>query len=562
MGIIQEGLNILFVETLVFVVVVGIMTFYISDILSNKKTYSNMIYHYTKYHITTIMLLIFNYLLMIAPLGFFKDIMLVFSYTAVMLFCVQFFKYGHFNYYKREMYLKNKILVALLPSAGFIASVTNPWSNLLVVSFSKTDYHPGILYHIILVPGILLTLVSVFFIYAGSGKKSRNPYVSGIILSVSMITFIGYYLTNSKIIDTPIDITPYLVLIIFTLSYLGTSKFGFFRVVTPQILKSLEMYDEGIIAFDKFIDIIYLNEPAKKISKDMMIRVLEICKNEIERLKDKNSRLEKHIVIYDQQNSIYISGLYSRYGRLKGYLCLIHDDSRIIGAINDLKEKNQQLEEMNRSIREFMEYKKELAILEERNRMAKEIHDILGHSLVLAQQTIESNSIIMRNDPKRALDRLLKAVSDIESGFGEINSSTKENMNREDEASYFRKKLSDIVERVGEVGVNVDISAVETVYSCSRELLHCILRVIQEAITNAIKHGNAKNVSVSVRKQYRELFFIIVDDGKGVNSISKGNGLFGMESRVSKLGGSIHFGNFDGTGGFVIRGSIPLNTKY
>jgi signal transduction histidine kinase len=85
---------------------------------------------------------------------------------------------------------------------------------------------------------------------------------------------------------------------------------------------------------------------------------------------------------------------------------------------------------------------------------------------------------------------------------------------------------------------------------------HILFRCFQEAITNAIKHANASNLRVELKRSEAGWEMLVNDDGRGAASISPGNGLRGMMERLEEVGGKLQFGSRPGEG-FTLRASIP-----
>jgi signal transduction histidine kinase len=83
-----------------------------------------------------------------------------------------------------------------------------------------------------------------------------------------------------------------------------------------------------------------------------------------------------------------------------------------------------------------------------------------------------------------------------------------------------------------------------------------IFRICQEALTNSLKHGKAKNIDILLKSQEKHIKLYIIDDGVGCKGISKGIGLKSMEQRVESINGTIIYGSGD-DGGFNINISIP-----
>ncbi|HSJ44078.1 MAG TPA: ATP-binding protein [Euzebyales bacterium] len=85
-----------------------------------------------------------------------------------------------------------------------------------------------------------------------------------------------------------------------------------------------------------------------------------------------------------------------------------------------------------------------------------------------------------------------------------------------------------------------------------------IYRIVQEALTNTLRHAEAAHASVTVRRSDGELVVVVVDDGRGSDAPA-GRGLRGMAERVAVHGGSLAYGTRDG-GGYQVTASIPVET--
>ncbi len=94
--------------------------------------------------------------------------------------------------------------------------------------------------------------------------------------------------------------------------------------------------------------------------------------------------------------------------------------------------------------------------------------------------------------------------------------------------------------------------------SCQKKITNDIYRICQESVTNAIKHGNAEKIAISIKNRSGFIELYILDNGKGCGEIIKGTGLSSMESRVQRLGGTINFSSFEGQEGFMVRAGIPM----
>ncbi|MCA1949250.1 MAG: hypothetical protein LDL24_01650, partial [Treponema sp.] len=120
-------------------------------------------------------------------------------------------------------------------------------------------------------------------------------------------------------------------------------------------------------------------------------------------------------------------------------------------------------------------------------------------------------------------------------------------------------KIKSVFERV--TGIKVDIEAGNMPPSFGEEIDMAVYRVVQEALTNAMRHGRASHVWVHFWIIDDKLELSVQDDGLGSKDIVKGIGLSGMEERIKHLGGTIRAGNAP-EGGFKVLVHIPLGASY
>jgi signal transduction histidine kinase len=107
-------------------------------------------------------------------------------------------------------------------------------------------------------------------------------------------------------------------------------------------------------------------------------------------------------------------------------------------------------------------------------------------------------------------------------------------------------------------GLNVIVSADETIDSLPDEHRTCIFRLVQEAVNNAARHANARTVEVVVRREHKCVNVTVQDDGVGFDTrFMRGLGLLGMEERVLRLGGYLKVNSEPGRGTFV-QAILPL----
>lgn len=117
--------------------------------------------------------------------------------------------------------------------------------------------------------------------------------------------------------------------------------------------------------------------------------------------------------------------------------------------------------------------------------------------------------------------------------------------------------LNDLMNNHLSSGTRIEVSISENLPAIDAVRAMAVYRICQEAVTNAIRHGQAKTVNIIIKGHPEGIRLYIFDDGKGCDELVKGYGLTGMEERVAKLGGNITFGS-DGEKGFNIVANLPV----
>jgi signal transduction histidine kinase len=204
------------------------------------------------------------------------------------------------------------------------------------------------------------------------------------------------------------------------------------------------------------------------------------------------------------------------------------------------------------------------AAFEERTRIARELHDVIAHSVSLMVIQAGGARLVMDAEPDRAEESLLSveragrdALAEMRGLLGALGDG------RDPRALAPQPGLAEIDELLAaarESGVQADLHVDGEPASVSPALDLCAYRIVQEALTNAIKHAAPARADVRVSWQADALELEISDDGSGsgvVNGAGGGHGIAGMRERVALHGGSVDAGPRAG-GGFAVRAQIPL----
>jgi signal transduction histidine kinase len=204
------------------------------------------------------------------------------------------------------------------------------------------------------------------------------------------------------------------------------------------------------------------------------------------------------------------------------------------------------------------------AVAEERARIARELHDLVAHnvSVMVVQAGAERHAL----GPDQASAR--ETLASIEQAGRQALVEARRllgMLRRKDDGEELEPQpsvehIDVLVERIERAGlpVTLDVEGERTALPVGVDL--CAYRIVQEGLTNALKHAGPAHAEVVLRYAPRALDVEVRDDGQGaqrVNGDGSGHGLIGMRERVALYGGALQTGPREG-GGFEIRARLPL----
>ncbi len=219
-----------------------------------------------------------------------------------------------------------------------------------------------------------------------------------------------------------------------------------------------------------------------------------------------------------------------------------------------------QLEKAHDQLASYAVQVEDLATTKERNRLAREIHDNLGHYLTVAIVQLEAAKSVMEHDPARALDALGKAQNCTKDGLAAVRQSVAALR----ESPIGGRSLADalvlLLEEMHMTGIVADFEILGEKRKLKAKTKLTLYRVVQEGLTNVRKHARASRVDVILDygDAGAELVRVVLkDNGVGTTMTDNGGyGLVGMRERVQLLNGDFHIESAPGKG-FLIKVAVP-----
>ncbi len=201
----------------------------------------------------------------------------------------------------------------------------------------------------------------------------------------------------------------------------------------------------------------------------------------------------------------------------------VHLARHAAGAVQDLAHANAEL----RATRSLLE---ETSRAHERTRISRELHDVLGHDLAALGLQLE---VATHVPPERAGAHVAKAKEVSARLLRNVREVVRET--REASGADLGRALRALCDDVQGMAVHLEMPTDLHLGDAARG--HCLLRCVQEIVTNALKHSHAANLWITMGKDDSAITIEARDDGKGARELRPGYGLSGMRARLEQMGG-------------------------
>lgn len=189
----------------------------------------------------------------------------------------------------------------------------------------------------------------------------------------------------------------------------------------------------------------------------------------------------------------------------------------------------------------------QLSAAAERNRVARDIHDGLGHHLTAIALLLEKAATFRDLDPPAADRAIEDAHRSTRHALDDVRQSVR-TLRGGDAPFRLSAALADLARQAGDGRPEVCVDLTGDERKCDTATLVALYRAAQEGITNSRRHANADRVSVTVSLNGSGARLVVADDGCGFAPEQEGFGLLGMRERVGLIGGSVHIDSRPGAG--------------
>jgi signal transduction histidine kinase len=197
-----------------------------------------------------------------------------------------------------------------------------------------------------------------------------------------------------------------------------------------------------------------------------------------------------------------------------------------------------ELREANGKLSAYAVQAEELATIKERNRLAREIHDSLGHYLTVINVQIQAAQVVLDREPQRARDALHKAQTLTQEGLTEVRRSVAALRAAPTENKTLVEAVTALAAECRAAGILTEVHVLGSPRRLRPQIEQTLYRAVQEGLTNTRKHARASRVDITLDYQAAAVVCLrLQDNGVGAATPADGFGLIGIRERAHLLNG-------------------------
>lgn len=234
----------------------------------------------------------------------------------------------------------------------------------------------------------------------------------------------------------------------------------------------------------------------------------------------------------------------------------------MIYIANEVQENERMTQELimvhqvNHELENYAAVSEKIAEDKERKRLAREIHDTLGHALTGIAAGVDACIAMIDINPQATKKQLMVISKVVRQGIVDVRNSLNKLRPGALEQYGFKGAIENMIEEftsVSDLTITLDYRLDKVDFENTKEDI--LFRVIQESVTNAVRHGDATHIDISLYIEDNSLYLKIQDNGQGCEEIHYGFGLKQMTERLAMINGKVAY---DGHHGFLTIVTIPM----
>ncbi|MFA9399256.1 MAG: histidine kinase N-terminal 7TM domain-containing protein [Clostridiaceae bacterium] len=479
-------------------------------------------------------------------------------YFCACVFEVSFFEFAYFNYNERPIKRKIRYILYFIAFIQFSWILTNPFHHLFYATYDFWGDSFGILFYIHTL--IVYCFVLTGFVYGCKTFKRRFKgekwWYKRLIASTIILPLILNFLFITKVlhrfiffIGIPVifDITPIMFLFSTMIFAYATFKHEFINLSPIMKYEIIHKLDTPICVLDSSFEVIYVNERLEETLSDNVINSLNNVFKTIDVLTTKDSEIRIDNKMF-AVSILEVSTLNETQ-----YLVTLNNITDYKNIESRILLKQEELEKTNSELKLTIEKLRKTSKIGARNYVAREMHDIIGHSLVVTIKLLEVAKLYHYKDKNLSTEALSDSISSIETGIKSMENITQKE--RSYTGANLEKAIKKMLDRIKTTDINTKLSFKGVYFNLEEKTYDIINRICLELVTNSLKHSQASEMFISINLKQNYISILVMDNGNGCDNLVLGNGLSGIKERLRLIGGKAEFVTSIGEG-FMSKISI------
>ncbi|HEX9060038.1 MAG TPA: histidine kinase N-terminal 7TM domain-containing protein [Clostridia bacterium] len=515
-----------------------------------------------------------------------KDLILLSYYTKIIHTAISFIGVSTFIfslYYTENLlaykYKKYLLLFFIFPVFVFIVIMTNDFHGLYYTIFKAPHsmmnriIRLGPFFWAIYSYNIALIFISIGVVIKSAVQntgKIRKQMILIVLVMLTPITVNVIEILISFIIkwnEYPIDFTPTTFSFSCLFAFLAALRYNFLDIMPIALKIVFDRIEHATVVFNQNGKLVKYNPSFDKIFNDYLDyesgidsyqKLCNVLRQSsvgewnagvhIDALSETIEDFRDEIILKSEKSGetrvyeIHIQSIFNSPKHFLGIIITFHDITRHKTLVEELNQKNSQLTDMNeqllslnKQLNENIKLTEKLAVMDERNRISRELHDSLGHTLMLVIMLMKATKIEYDSDSSSAKEKLNEAIHIAEDGFREIKRLINGLLSDDIKNRNIIYNLENLFNDVRTLGVKINFSVIGEEYfnqmvesETNFKIIDTLYKICKEALTNSIRHGKSTSVNVILKYTSESINIYILDNGTGCKEIKEGLGLIGM----------------------------------
>ena len=224
---------------------------------------------------------------------------------------------------------------------------------------------------------------------------------------------------------------------------------------------------------------------------------------------------------------------------------------------DQLRISEEKLQEAYETLEKYSQTIEELTLLRERARISRELHDSVGHALSTTGIQLQAIEVLIKKDPEKATTMIKHLIDYSKASLENVRRTVKQMRPIEFEHYEGVFVIEELVKKFKKLtGLDIHLICSKTGYPMNSDQSHQLYRIVQECLSNSVRHGKAKKIQISIQFLSDSIYSQIKDDGVGCAHLTFGMGLSGIKERVDSLKGEMNVFTQKGEG-FEITIKLP-----